>query len=321
MALPLTSTDARNDGLDALVRTPDLVRQIGHTPLLRLRTLEEGLPPGVEIHAKAEWFNPGGSVKDRPAWRMIREGLADGRLGRGQVLLDATSGNTGIGYAMLGAALGVPVELCLPRNVTEERQRLLRAYGARLVLTDPLDASDGAIREARKRHAADPGRYYYPDQYNNPANWRAHYDTTGREIWAQTGGRVTHFVAGLGTSGTFTGVGRRLRHENQDVRLVAFQPDSPFHGLDGIKHMATAIVPGIYDPALADDNLEIATEEAHRMVLRLAREAGLLVGVSAGAAALAARRVAETLEQGVVVTIFPDGAGRYMGERFWQEAE
>lgn len=321
MALPITNLPNSEAWDERTLRIPDLVRQIGHTPLLRLRGLEEGLPAGVQIHAKAEWFNPGGSVKDRPAWRMLQDGLQSGALGPEQTLLDATSGNTGIGYAMLGAALGIPVELCLPRNITAERQRLLRAYGARLVLTDPLEGSDGAIREARRRYDADPGRYYYPDQYNNPANWQAHYDTTGPEIWAQTNQCVTHFVAGLGTSGTFTGVGRRLRQENPAVRLISFQPDSPFHGLDGIKHMATAIVPGIYDPTLADDNLEISTEETHRMVRRLAREEGLLVGVSAGAAALAARRVAESLEQGVVVTVFPDGAGRYLGERFWEEGE
>jgi cysteine synthase B len=292
---------------------------IGNTPLLRLSRLERSVP-GVEICAKAEWVNPGGSVKDRAAARLVAAGAQ--MLAEGRVLLDATSGNTGIAYAMLGAANGFQVELCLPENVTSERKRILQAYGATLVLTDPMESSDGAIREARRRYRADPGRYYYPDQYNNPANWLAHYDTTGPEILAQTGGRVTHFVAGLGTAGTFTGVSRRLREYNPKIRLVSVQPDSPFHGLEGLKHMETAMVPGIYDPALADEDLRVGTEESYVMVRRLAREEGLLVGVSSGAAALACLKVAARARPGdVIVTVFPDGAGKYLSERFWEESD
>jgi cysteine synthase B len=292
---------------------------IGNTPLLRLSGLERDVP-GVEIYAKAEWLNPGGSVKDRAAARMVAAGSH--LLAQGRVLLDATSGNTGIAYAMLGAADQFPVELCLPANVTVERKRILQAYGATLVLTDPLESSDGAIREARRRFAVHPDRYYYPDQYNNPANWLAHYETTGPEILAQTSGRLTHFVAGLGTTGTFTGVARRLREYNPAIRFVSVQPDSPFHGLEGLKHMDTAIVPGIYDPALADEDLRVGTEESYAMVRRLAREDGLLVGISSGAAALACLRVAERARAGdAVVTIFPDGAAKYLSERFWEERD
>jgi cysteine synthase B len=300
-------------------RAGNLLDLIGNTPLLRLARLERDAP-GVEIYAKAEWLNPGGSVKDRAAARMVCAGAH--LLAAGRVLLDATSGNTGIAYAMLGAAQGFKVELCLPENVTTERKRILRAYGATLVLTDPLESSDGAIREARRRFEADPGRYYYPDQYNNPLNWRAHYDTTGGEILAQTGGRITHFVAGLGTSGTFTGVSRRLREYNRDIRLVSVQPDSPFHGLEGLKHMETAIVPGIYDPTLADEEVQAATEASYAMVRRLGREEGLLVGISSGAAALACLEVASRAPRGsVIVTVFPDGADKYLSERFWEELD
>lgn len=296
-----------------------LLDLIGNTPLLRLVALERDAP-GVQIYAKAEWLNPGGSVKDRAAARMVAAG-AD-QLDAGRILLDATSGNTGIAYAMLAAAGHFSVELCLPDNVTDERKRILQAYGARLVLTDPLEGSDGAIREARRRYRADPDLYYYPDQYNNPLNWRAHYDSTGSEILAQTARRVTHFVAGLGTSGTFGGVGRRLREYNRAIKLVSVQPDSPFHGLEGLKHMETAIVPGIYDPALADTNLHVATEASYAMVRRLAREEGLLVGISSGAAALACLEVARRARPGdVVVTVFPDGAAKYLSERFWQEID
>ena len=293
---------------------------IGETPLLRLRPFERELA-GVELYAKAEWKNPGGSVKDRAALRMITEAEAGGRLAAGRTILDATSGNTGIGYAMIGAARGYRVRLCLPSNASPERQRILRAYGADVVLTSPLEGTDGAIREARRLYAAEPGRYFYPDQYNNEANWRAHYDTTGPEIIRQTGGRVTHFVAGLGTSGTFVGVGRRLRAWNPGVQLCSFQPDSPFHGLEGLKHMETAIVPGIYDRALADRDLRIGTEEAYRMVRRLAREAGLLVGISSGAALAACLQVARGLHDAVIVTVFPDGAEKYLTDRFWDAEE
>ena len=297
-------------------RAESVLDLIGNTPLIRLRKFEAGLD-GVELYGKAEWFNPGGSVKDRPAANMVREGLESGALRPGKTLLDATSGNTGIAYAMIGASLGFPVKLCVPSNVTVERKRLLHAYGAELIFTDPMDGSDGAIREARKQVAADPDRYFYPDQYNNDANWRAHYDTTAPEILAQTGGRITHFVAGLGTSGTFVGTGRRLREVNASIRLISFQPDSPLHGLEGLKHMETAIVPGIYDPTLADEDMRVATEDAYTMVRRLAREEGLLVGISGGAALAGALTVAKNARNAVIVTIFPDSADKYMSERFW----
>jgi cysteine synthase B len=297
----------------------DLWELIGKTPLLRLTALEPRA--GVEIYAKAEWKNPGGSVKDRAAARMIEEGLRTGALRPGLTILDATSGNTGIAYAMLGAARGYKVRLCVPANVTTERKRILAAYGAELVLTDPIEGSDGAIREARRLHALEPDRYFYPDQYNNPANWRAHYDTTGPEIWRQTQGRVTHFVGGLGTSGTFTGVGRRLRELSPVIRLYSVQPDSPLHGIEGLKHMPTALVPGIYDPRLADENLIVKTEDAYRMVRRLASTMGLLIGVSGGAALVAAQRVAETLRSAIVVTVLPDSGERYLSESFWDESD
>src|SRR6476469_5486468 len=243
---------------------------IGHTPLVRLHRFEREVPSGVELYAKAEWQNPGGSVKDRAAASMILDGEARGVLAPGKIILDATSGNTGIAYAMVGAAKGYPVKLCVPDNASPERKLMLRALGADLVLTDPLEGTDGAIREARRLYAADPNRYFYPDQYNNDANWRAHYDTTAPEIIEQTSGRLTHFVAGLGTSGTFIGTGRRLRKHSAAIKLISFQPDSPFHGLEGLKHMESAIVPGIYDPSLADADLRISTERSYRMVRRLA---------------------------------------------------
>ena len=289
---------------------------IGNTPLLRLRKFEAGLN-GAELYGKAEWFNPGGSVKDRPAANMVREGLKSGALRPGKILLDATSGNTGIAYAMIGAAQGFPVRLCVPSNVTVERKRLLHAYGAELIFTDAMDGSDGAIREARRQVAANPDLYFYPDQYNNDANWRAHYETTGPEILAQTEGRITHFVAGLGTSGTFMGTGRRLREANPSIKLISFQPDSPLHGLEGLKHMESAIVPGIYDPGLADEDLRVSTEDAYDLVRRLAREEGLLVGISGGAALAAALKVASQARNAVIVTVFPDSADKYMSERFW----
>jgi cysteine synthase B len=290
--------------------------RIGNTPLVRLGAFEP--KPGVEIHAKLEFHNAGGSVKDRAALAMVEDGMNRELLGAGQVLLDATSGNTGISYAMLGAARGFLVKLCVPANVTRERRQMLEAYGADLVLTDPMDGSDGAIQEARRIYAADPDRYFYPDQYSNDANWRAHYDTTGVEILEQTGGAVTHFVAGLGTSGTFMGAGRRLRASGRNVELIAVQPESPLHGLEGLKHMASAIVPRIFDPSLADRNLSVTTEDAHAMTRRLARDAGLFVGPSSGAALSASVAVARTLERGLIVTIFPDGGGRYLSESFWQ---
>ena len=289
---------------------------IGRTPLVRLHQFERETP-GVELYAKAEWQNPGGSVKDRAAARMILDGEASGKLTPGRTILDATSGNTGIAYAMVGAARGYQVTLCLPENASPERKLILRALGARLILTSPLESTDGAIREARRLFAHDPDRYFYPDQYNNPANWQAHYDTTAPEIIEQTSGRLTHFVAGLGTSGTFVGTGRRLRKFNPSIKLISFQPDSPFHGLEGLKHMESAIVPGIYDPSLADEDLRIDTERSYRMVRRLAREEGLLAGISSGAAVAAMLDVAKHLDKGVVVTVFPDGAEKYLNESFW----
>jgi cysteine synthase B len=290
---------------------------IGNTPLVRLRAFEP--KASVEIYAKLESRNPGGSVKDRAALAMIREGERTGALTADRTLLDATSGNTGIAYAMIAASRGYRVRLCLPSNVTRERIRLLRSYGADLILTDPMAGSDGAILEARRIHASDPERHFYPDQYNNPANWRAHYETTGVEIFEQTGGRVSHFVAGLGTSGTFVGTGRRLRELKPEVKLISMQPDSPFHGLEGLKHMETAIVPGIYDPTLADEGVEVETEEAHAMVKRLARREGWFVGVSSAANVVASMRVAERIDEGVIVTILSDDASKYLSEKFWEE--
>ena len=289
---------------------------IGRTPLVRLRNFERETP-GVEIYAKVEWQNPGGSVKDRAAARMIAEGEATGALKPDLTILDATSGNTGIAYAMIGAARGYRVKLCVPRNASPERKLILRAFGAELVLTDPLEGTDGAIREARRLHASEPGRYFYADQYNNDANWRAHYDTTAPEIIEQTSGSLTHFVAGLGTSGTFVGVGRRLRRFNKAIKLISFQPATAFHGLEGLKHMESAIVPGIYDPALADEDLRVESEDAFEMVRRLAREEGVMAGISSGAALAATLQVARRLDRGVVVTVFPDGAEKYLTEKFW----
>jgi S-sulfo-L-cysteine synthase (O-acetyl-L-serine-dependent) len=296
----------------------EVLSLIGNTPLLSLE--KTGRPfPGIEILAKAEWANPGGSVKDRPALNIIREAERAGQMSKGKILIDSTSGNTGIAYAMICAARGYRVKLCLPSNASEERKRTLRAYGVEIVYTDPMEGSDGAIRRVRQMVAANPEFYFYANQYDNPANWRAHYQTTAPEIFEQTEGRVTHFVAGLGTSGTFVGTARRLKELNPKIRCVSFQPDSPFHGLEGMKHMATAIVPKIYDPKVADDDLAISTEDSHAMVRRLAREEGLLVGISAGAAMVAALEVAKEVKRGVIVTIFPDGGDKYLSERFWDE--
>ena len=296
-----------------------LLDLIGNTPLIKLANLVGN--PRVEIYGKAEWANPGGSVKDRPALNMILEGERTGALTRDKTIIDATSGNTGIAYAMIAAARGYRVKLCLPKNASEERKRILEAYGAELVLTDPLAGSDGAILAVREIVAADPDRYFYPDQYNNPANWRAHYETTGVEIFEQTGGRVTHFVAGLGTSGTFVGAGRRLRELKPEVKLISVQPDSPFHGLEGLKHMETAIVPGIYDSRLADEEIEVDTEEAHAMVKRLARREGWFVGVSSAANVVASMKVAERVDEGVIVTVLADDASKYLSEKFWDDDE
>ncbi len=294
-----------------------LESNIGRTPLIRLRRVTRDLPRGVDVLVKAEYLNPGGSVKDRAALAMILDGERSGRLYPGKTILDATSGNTGIAYAMLGAERGYPVTLCLPTNASAERKRILRVYGAEIIETDPLQGSDGAQLVARELARRAPQKYFYPDQYNNDANWRAHYEGTGREIWEQTEGLVTHFVAALGTCGTFVGVTRRLKEYNASVRAISVQPDSPLHGLEGVKYLATAIVPGIYDPALADENMEVSTEAAQETAQKLAREEGLLVGPSSGANVFAALRLARTLPAGsLVVTVLCDGGQRYLSEDF-----
>jgi cysteine synthase B len=304
----------------ALPRARDLESQIGNTPLLALHRVAQGLPVGVEVLAKAEHLNPGGSVKDRAALSMILDGERSGRLYPGKVILDATSGNTGIAYAMIGAARGYSVTICLPANASVERKRMLQVLGAETIETDPMHGSDGAQVAAREMAARDPEKYFYPDQYNNDANWRAHYEGTGLEIWQQTDGRITHFVAGLGTCGTFTGVGRRLRELNPAIRLISMEPDSPIHGLEGLKHLPTSRMPGIFDPTLADETVEVETEEAQAMTRRLSREAGLFVGVSSGANVVAALALARGLPRNsVVVTILCDGGERYLSERFWSE--
>lgn len=302
-------------------RPMDLIGAIGGTPLVRLRRIAPHLPH-VELHAKAEFMNPGGSVKDRPAREMIRDGLERGLLKKGKTLIEATSGNTGIANAMLGAALGFPVLLCVPGNIGLERRKILAAYGAKLEETSPLEGTDGSRRRARAIVAENPEAYFYPDQYANAANWKAHYDTTGPEIWEQTAERVTHFVAGLGTTGTFTGTSRFLKAKRADVVCVSVQPDAPLHGLEGMKHLASADVPAIHDPSLADEDLAVATEDAYAMTRRLAREEGLFVGVSSGANVVAALRVAASLpaaRPAVVVTILCDGGAKYLSERFWKE--
>ncbi len=305
----------------ALPKAQRLENLVGNTPLVRLARLEEaaGIAPGVQLYAKAEWFNPSGSIKDRPALRIIRAAEADGRLRPGMTLLDSTSGNMGIAYAMLGAARGYRVKLTLPENASPERITVLRAYGAELVFTDPLEGSDGAIVRARELMREDDGQTYYANQYDNPANWRAHYESTANEIWDQSGGAVTHFVATLGTSGTFSGTTRRLRELNPAIRCISLQPDSPFHGLEGLKHMPSAIRPGIYDPGIADENRGVATEAAYAMARQLARQEGLFVGVSSAAAVVGALDVARDLDQGVLVTILPDNGFKYLSDRFWHE--
>ncbi|HEX8559045.1 MAG TPA: cysteine synthase family protein [Pyrinomonadaceae bacterium] len=298
-----------------------LLENVGGTPLLRLGRVAAGLPRGVEVYAKAEHLNPGGSVKDRAALAMILDGEAAGRLTPDKVLLDATSGNTGIAYAMIGAARGYRVRLCLPANASVERKRVLRIHGAELLETDPREGFDAPQRLAQRLAAEEPDAYFYPNQYDNPANWRAHYEGTAPEIWEQTAGRVTHFLSGVGTSGTFTGVVRRLRELSPNLKAVLMQPDSPLHGLEGTRHLETSIVPGIYDPALADERVEVSTEEAQAMARRLALEEGLFVGVSSGANVAAALRHARGLGAGsVVVTVLCDGGGRYLSEEFWGEA-
>lgn len=290
---------------------------IGGTPLLDLTGLAGDLPDAVNIFGKAEFMNPGGSVKDRPAYAMIQRGLATGALDGQRTLIDATSGNTGIAYAMIGAALGIRVTLAMPSNATDERKKTLRAYGAELVLTEAAEGTDGAQQVVQQMVEEHPDRYYYPDQYTNDANWESHYDGTGREIIDQTDGQISHFIAGVGTTGTFVGTSRRLKTHDSTVTCVALQPESPLHGVEGMKHLESAITPGIYDPNVADDTMYVRTEDAYDMTRRLAREQGILVGVSAGAAVAATLRLARELTAGTVVTILPDGGTRYLSEEFW----
>jgi S-sulfo-L-cysteine synthase (O-acetyl-L-serine-dependent) len=299
----------------------NILERIGNTPLLRLQRMGSDFP-NAKFYAKAEWFNPGGSVKDRAAYSMIREGERTGALQPGKIILDATSGNTGIAYAMVGAALGYRVKLCLPSSASPERKQILAAYGVEVVITPGEEGTDGAIRRVRKIYEEEPSKYFYPDQYSNAANPAAHYSGTAAEIWEQTAGQITHFVAGLGTSGTFVGTTRRLKELNPAIRCISMQPDSGFHGLEGLKHMATAMVPAIYDPSLADQNIDARTEDAHRVVKRLAREEGILAGLSSGAAFWACFEVARTLpsgQQAVIVTVFPDSGEKYLSDRFWSE--
>ncbi len=296
-----------------------LLARIGGTPLVRLQRVTRDLPSAVEVYLKAEWLNPGGSVKDRPVLRMLTDAERDGRLRPGTAILDSTSGNAGIAYAMIGALKGYPVELVMPASASQERRRIIAAYGAKITLSDPLEGSDGAILLAREIYARDPGRYFKPDQYNNPSNWRAHYDTTGPEILEQTGGRVTHFVAGLGTTGTLVGAGRRLHEADPSIRVVAVEPDASLDGLEGLKHIASSIVPGIYDPGVQDRKISVSTEDGYAMARRLARDEGLFVGESAGAAVVGALQAAHGLARAVIVVIAPDGGDRYLSTPLWRD--
>ncbi len=298
-----------------------MLQRIGNTPLLPLDVVTRDLP-AVQLFGKAEWYNPGGSIKDRTAASIVKEARSSGKLALGKILLDSTSGNTGIAYSMLGAALGFPVTLCVPENVSPERKRILQAYGANIIFTDPGEGSDGASRIAHELAEKHPDLYFYADQYSNDANWRAHYNTTANEIWRQTEGRITHFVAMMGTTGTFVGTTRRLKELNPHIRCISLQPDSPFHGIEGTKHLGSTMVPSIYDPTLADEQLEVHTEDAHSMARRLAREAGLLVGVSAAAGIVGSLNVAERIKKGqsaLIVTILADSGEKYLSERFWNE--
>ncbi len=292
---------------------------VGNTPLIKLKGISEQL--GAEVYGKAEWYNPGGSVKDRPALNMIVSGINSGQLTHQRVIIDATSGNTGISYAWIGAALGYKVRLCIPAHASSERRRTLIAYGADLVLTNPHEGTDGAIREARRLVAEAPDLYFYPDQYSNDANWQAHYSSTAPEIWRQTEGKITHFIAGLGTSGTFVGTSRRLRQLNPAIKLISVQPDSPFHGLEGLKHMPTSIRPRIYDSTIADEEVEVSTEEAYQMARTLAKEEGLFVGVSAAANVVATAKIARRDGQGVYVTVLCDSGAKYVNDKFWEDSE
>ena len=306
--VPVISQPSQSNRL----RLPPILQRIGDTPLLPLQRITADLPPAVRIYVKAEWFNPGGSVKDRPALRMIEQAILRGDLRSGMTLIDATSGNTGIGYALVGAALGIPVALVMPENVSEERKRIARAYGAHVILTPADEGVDGAIRHVHDLAARHPERYYHPDQYNNPDNWLAHFHSTGPEIWRQTGGRVTHFVTAVGTSGTFMGVGRYLKQQNPDIQLISVEPVDAANSIEGVKHMETAIVPGIFDPGLKDGEVRVTKAQAMAMARRLAREEGLFVGFSAGAAVHSALQVARELDEGVVVTVLADSGMKYV---------
>ena len=318
---PISSTSKPSPSFRPLASGDSLLDRIGHTPLVRLTRTARDLPRAVEIYLKAEWFNPGGSVKDRPVLRMITEAERDGRLTPDKIILDSTSGNAGIAYAMIGAAKGYQVELVMPASASSERKQVIAAYGARVVLSDPLEGSDGAIRVARQMLEDAPERYFKPDQYNNPANWWAHYDGTGAELLEQTGGRLTHFVAGLGTTGTLVGAGRRLHEADPSVIVAAVEPDAPLHGLEGLKHIASSIVPGIYDPSVHDLRIGVSTEAGYDTARRLAREEGLFVGASTGAAVHAALRLAAGLRAGVFVVIAPDGGLRYLSTPLWRRGE
>ena len=292
---------------------------VGNTPLLPLVTLSDRTTSQVQVFAKAEWFNPSGSVKDRPAWGIIQHALHQGKILPGMHLLDSTSGNMGIAYATFGSALGIPVTLAMPSNASPERIKIMQALGAELILTDPLEGSDGAIRFAQQLVKDHPEKYYYANQYDNPENWKSHYKSTGPELIEQTSGKITHFVVGMGTSGTLTGVSRYFADHYPHIEVIGVQPDSPFNGLEGLKHMPSAIQPGIYDPAAADRVIEIRTEDAYDMVRCLAREEGYFIGISSGAAAVAARQVAAELDHGVVVTVFPDAGFKYLSdEKLWK---
>ena len=299
-------------------KTNTLMAAVGNTPLLRLSRLTADLPPQVQVFAKAEWFNPGGSVKDRPAFGILQASLEAGALTEGRRLLDSTSGNMGIAYATLGAALGVPITLTIPANASPERLLILRALGAELILSDPLEGSDGAIELAQQLAETHLENYYYADQYSNPANWEAHYETTGPEIWRKTGAEITHFIAGLGTTGTLMGTGRYLRNQNPEIEIIGFQPDGPFHGLEGLKHMPSSLQPSIFDPDFPDRLLKVTTEDAYEMARQLAQKEGLFVGVSSGAAAHVAIKMAAKLKSGVVIILFPDAGYKYLSEAFWK---
>ena len=294
--------------------------RIGNTPLLRINRITSVLMDrDVEIYAKAEWLNPGGSVKDRPALRIIEDAEKSGRLNHDKIIIDSTSGNTGIAYALIGVSKGYKVTLVMPQNVSEERKRIVRVFGAKIVFTDPLLGSDGAMIEAKRLVNEEPSKYFYADQYNNPSNWKAHYETTGVEIWEQTGGEVTHFIACLGTSGTLMGTGRRLKEYNPDIQVISVEPATSIHGLEGMKHMATSIVPGIYDDHFPDRKMMVETEDAYAAVKRLASEEGFFVGYSSGAALVASMKVANEIDRGLIVAVFPDRGDRYLSTSFWAD--